>query len=161
MIATQKNHNGYARYGTRSYEARYIGHTLDVVGLAHLEEGGDVGDGSHTGRMNQLRRAVTCGLKFHNGGEQGSRLFDVGRVTACRAACDQILARVGITHELLRLRAAHGAGICLDGYKFESAARKNLAIDRIVQIEALVQAGFIDVEGVTVLHGELAHAQQA
>jgi hypothetical protein len=78
--------------------------------------------------------------------EARSGLLQIGRVAAHRAACDEVFAGVGVDHELLRLRAAHRARVGLDGDKLQAAAREDLAIDRIVQIEALVQAGLVDVE---------------
>ena len=140
---------------------RHVGHALDVGRLGHLEERGHFGDGCAAGRVNQLRLAVAGRLQLNHRVEPRSGLLKIGRVAADRAACDQVFAGVGVDHELLRLRAAHGAGVGLDGDELQAAAGEDLAVDRIVQIEALVQAGLVDVEGIAVLHGELAHAQQA
>ena len=90
-----------------------------------------------------------------------SGFLQVRRVAAHRAACDQVLAGVGVDHELLRLRAAHGARIGFDGDKLQPAAREDSAIGRVVQIVALVEPRRVDVEGIAVLHDELAHAQQS
>jgi hypothetical protein len=111
--------------------------------------------------VHELGSAVAGGLHLNHWREERCCLLEIGRVTADGAAGDEVFAGVGVDHELLRLRAAHGAGVCFDGHKLQSAASKDAAIDGVVQVEALVEAGFVDVEGVSVLHGELADAQQA
>ena len=54
-----------------------------------------------------------------------SCLLQIRRIAAHRAACNQVLARIGVDHELLRLRSAHRARIRLDRHKLQPAARKN------------------------------------
>ncbi len=111
--------------------------------------------------VDQLRGAVAGGVHLGHRLQPRDGLFEIGRVAADRAAGDQVLAGFGVDHELLRLRAAHGAGVGFDGDELEAAAGEDGAVDLVVQVEALVEAGGIDVEGVGVLHDELAHAQQA
>ena len=53
------------------------------------------------------------------------------------------------------------AGVGLDHDEREAAAGEDGAVGLVVLTVALVQAGGVDVEGVGVLHRELAHAQQA
>ena len=80
---------------------------------------------------------------------------------ALGAGGDQVFAGVGVDHELLRSGAAHGAGIGLDDDEAEAAAGEDGAVGLVVLVIAFVQAGGVDVEGVGVLHDELAHAEQA
>ena len=55
-------------------------------------------------------------------------LLEVGGVAAGAAAGDQVFAGVGVDHELLRLRAAHGAGVGFDGDELQAAAGEDAAV---------------------------------
>ena len=72
-----------------------------------------------------------------------------------------VLAVVGGREELLRLRAAHRARHRLDDDVVEAEPVEDPDVGVTVQLVALVEPGLVDVEGVAVLHDELAPAQQA
>ena len=61
----------------------------------------------------------------------------------------------------MRLAAAHGAGVGFHHGVAQSAALENAAVGLVVLVVGRVQPGLVHVEGVRVLHDELAHAQQA
>ncbi len=86
--------------------------------------------------------------------------LDVGRVAAVRAADVGVLAVLGRREELLGLRAAHGAGHRLDDDVVEAEPVEDPHVGVAVQLVALVEPGLVEVEGVAVLHDELAPAQQ-
>ena len=163
MVAAQKGRHAVPCVGlTFSADlARHVGHALDIRCRRNLEELGYVGDRRATRRRNQLRRAIAGRLHLNNWIEPRGCFFKIGGVPAHRAACNQVLARIGIDHELLRLRSAHRSRVRFDGHKLQPAARENLAVNRIVQVEAFVEASLVDIERIAVLHGELPHTQQA
>ena len=111
--------------------------------------------------MHQLRRAIPRCFHLRDRSELRSRLLQIGRISAHRAACDQVLAGVGVHHELLRLRAAHRAGISVNGNKPQAAALEDRAIGCVMQVVALIEPFLVQVEAVAVFHDELAHAHQA
>ena len=168
MIAAQKHCNQLpvACVLTRRNLLRHadlgdVRHALDVRGRRDVEEGRHICNRGAAGCMHQFRLAVS--RRFHLGDwiEARCGLFQICRVAADWAACNQVFARFGIHHELLRLRAAHGPRIGLDGHELKSAACEDRPVHLIMPVEALVQASHVDVEGVRILHDELAHAQQA
>ncbi len=140
---------------------RHVGHGLDVLVRRDLEELGNVGDSAFAGRVNQLRFTVTRGRELWNRRQLRGRLLQIGRVAAAWAAYDQVLAGVGVDHELVRLRAAHGAGVRLDDHVLQSTTVEDSAVSVVMLAIANVEPGGIDVEGVRILHGELADAQKA
>ena len=86
--------------------------------------------------------------------------LDVGGVVAAGAAHVGVLADGGLGEELLGLRAAHGAGLGLDDDVLEAELVEDPDVGVAVLLVARVEAGVVDVEGVAVLHHELAAAQQ-
>ncbi len=104
--------------------------------------------------------AVAGGGQVFNGREGGGGAFEVGGV-AGGGGGDEIFAGLGVDHELLRLRAAHGAGVGFDGDEVEAAAGEDAAVDGVVFVVGGVEAGRVEVEGVAVLHEELADAEEA
>ena len=136
------------------------GDALDILRRSDAEERGDVGDGRFTGGLDQLRQAVAGGFEVDDRCEPAGGLFEVRRV-AGGAGGDEVFAGLGVDHELLRLRATHRAGVGLDGDELQAAAGEDAAVDLVVLVVGDVQAGFVDVEGVGVLHDELTDPQQA
>ena len=61
----------------------------------------------------------------------------------------------------MRLAAAHRARVRLDRDVLQAAAVEDPAVGLVVLVVRGVEAGLVHVEGVGVLHDELAHAQQA
>ena len=88
-------------------------------------------------------------------------LLQVRRVVAVRAADHDVLAGLGRAHELDRVRAAHVAAGRLDRDGRDAEPGEDPLVRAAVQLEGLVQAGFVHVEAVGVLHRELADPQQA
>jgi len=79
----------------------------------------------------------------------GSRVTSPSRYSPRSRRPDSLRSdppRVGVAHELLRLRTAHRAGIGSTATNF-NPQRERFAIDRIMQIETLVQP-LVNVEGV-------------
>jgi hypothetical protein len=72
-----------------------------------------------------------------------------------------VLAVLGGREELLGLAAAHRSGHRLDDDVVEAEPVEDLDVGVAVLLVALVQPGLVDVEGVGVLHDELAAAQDA
>ena len=93
-------------------------------------------------------------------GDHGGDGLDVGRVAA-GGAHEGVLADLGGVQEFLALGAAHGAGGGGHRNDLEAEALEDLQVGAAVRGVAGVQAGVVDVEGVGVLHDELAAAQQA
>ena len=87
--------------------------------------------------------------------------LDVGGVVAVRAADVGVLAVLGGGQELLGHRAAHRAGGGLDDDVVEAEPVEGLHVGRSVGGVRLLQALVGGVEGVGVLHDELAAAQDA
>ncbi len=103
---------------------------------------------------------VAFGIGGGARGRRGDGLFQVRRVAAGRADGDEILAGIGGDHELVGLAAAHGAGVGFDHGVFQAAALEDAAVGLVVLVVGGVESGLVDVEGVRVLHDELAHAEE-
>ena len=112
-------------------------------------------DGVHT-RSLELRKRVG---RVRHGMRRGLGGFGVGRITA-GAACDFSLARVGKHHVFLRSVAADLARVGHDHAVIEAHAVEHVDIGLAHASVAGIQAGFIGVEAVGVLHNELAAAHE-
>ena len=140
---------------------RHVGDALDVGTGLDIEELCDVGDGGLAGRRDQLWHAVArCG-HFFDGREARGGFFEIGGVAAGGTAGDEVFARIAVDHELLRLGAAHRSGVRFDDDEVQSGAGEDGSIGSIVEFVAAVEAGFIQIKAVAVLHDELADAQEA
>ena len=138
---------------------RVAGGPGTVVAGVLLVEVGDQGvDGRGVGRLLGVgRRRVVV---RHGRGRTHLDGLDVGGVVAQRAAHVGVLADRGPRQELLGLRAAHGAGGGLDDDVLEAEPVEDPDVGVTVPLVGLVEPGVVDVEGVGVLHHELATAQQ-
>src|SRR6185369_6347220 len=87
-------------------------------------------------------------------------LFDIGRIVAGTARDDRILSRIGQHHEFMGPVPADRAGVGLDGTEFETATLKDPAIRLIHLFVGDISTLFVSVEGVGILHDELAAAHQ-
>jgi len=74
---------------------------------------------------------------------------------------DNVLAGGARRHVLVGAAAAHHPGVALHPVPGDAAAVEDPRVGRGVRLVGGVQAGAVTVEGVRVLHRELAHAQQA
>ncbi len=134
---------------------------LDQVGGGDAEEGGDFVDTAHRRGMDGFRlfggrQRPRRGL----GNRSGDRLFDVGAVVAGGAREDGILTGVREHHELVRLGAADVAGVGLDLGVAEPAPFEDAAVGCLHGPVGQVEVFGIGVEGVGVLHDELAPAHE-
>ena len=114
-------------------------------------------DGRGPGRL--LRVGGRGVVVRHGRGREGVDRLDVRGVVAPRAADVGVLADGGLGQELLGLRAAHGPGLGLDDDVVEAETVEDPDVGVAVLLVRRVEAGVVDVEGVGVLHRELAAAQ--
>ena len=87
------------------------------------------------------------------------RDLDVGGVAL--AEHDLVLAGGARRHVLVRAGAAHHPDVALDAVEAQPGALHHAVVGADVQRVALLHAGLVAVEGVGVLHDELARAQHA
>lgn len=125
-----------------------------VLGVEHLHEGLDGGgvrrgDDLGSGHLGEVHG---CGLGHLHG-------LDVGGIPGL-VADEGVLADLADRQELLRRGAAHGAGRRLDDDVVEAEAVEDPDVGRAVGVVGLLQTFVGDVEGVGVLHDELAATQQ-
>jgi hypothetical protein len=101
-----------------------------------------------------LRRARAC---------RGQCLgqFDVGGVIRVRAEGDVVFAGIGQHVEFMRAGAADRAGVGRDGAEFQAQAGEDAAVGVVHVAVFALQVGERGVEGVAVLHQELAAAHDA
>ncbi len=163
VIAAEKGGNAVpcVRRSGRAALEGHVGHALDVGGGGDFEESSHIGDGGAAGRGDKLGQAIAGRFHLSDWIEEGRCLFEVGRVAADGTTGDEVFAGAGVDHELLGLGAAHGAGVGFDGDEAEAAAGEDSAIDGVVEVEGLVEACLVDIKGIAVLHGELAHTKEA
>ena len=110
--------------------------------------------------MDEFGEAVAGGGEVFYGGELAGGLFEICGVAGCGGG-DEVFTGFGVDHEFLGAGAAHGAGVGVYGYELEAAAGEDAAVGVVVLLVAEVEACLVDVEGVGVLHGELADAEEA
>ena len=114
------------------------------------------------GRMEMRRLQIEHRLRSHTryGNARRLGLLGVRRVLARVAAENGVLAAAGQHVELVREAAADGAAVGLDRAELDAEARE----DALVGLEhppiLAVGIRIVDVEGVAVLHDELAAAHQ-
>ena len=130
-----------------------------AAGEALVDECDERVDGRRVGRVldpGRWRVGPIDGGRYH--GDDG---FDVGCVAATRALDERVLADRARVDELLAGRSAHrpGCGRHDDNIEAESLERVDVhpAVERVAGRESVV----VDVEGVRVLHQELAATQDA
>src|SRR5439155_11034296 len=120
-----------------------------------LEQRGDLRDRPRARRRDLFplpRKKL--GLRGHR-----PRELDVGGVAALRAHRDLVLAGRAGCHELVGTLAAHQPGVRLDDVVAQSAAIEDLAVRAFVRGVRTVEGGLVRIEGVRVLHHELARAE--
>ena len=120
-------------------------------------DGGGVGGvlGVRGGRV-----AAPVGLRRDRLGGAHPDGLDVGGVVARGAADVGVLADLGLGEELLARRPAHRTGRRLDDDVLEAEPVEDPDVGVAVLLVGLLEPGVVDVEGVGVLHHELAPAQQ-
>ena len=122
----------------------------------HLEAPRDVGHGDQAGRLDDLGRVDA--LRQLDGLRVGGGDLDVGGVA--RGQRDVVLARGGRRHVLVRAVAAHRPDVGLDPVPLDPAPVHHAVVGLAVALVVRVQALLVAIEGVGVLHDELARAQQ-
>src|SRR6185437_3883023 len=137
------------------------GERFDLLFWRDAKVLGDIFDRLFAGCVYQFGRAVPGGLKIFYGLQTRRRFFQIGCITALRTARDHVFARVRVDHELVRLRSAHSAGVRFHDDESQAAASKGCSVGIVVFSVRDIQSGGVDVEGVRVLHDELANAQQS
>ena len=121
-------------------------------------------------RGEGINRGDTRGLALFGGRQRfrialfrprGHNRLNVGGVVAVRRADEGVLTDLGDREEFLRRGSAHRArGGLADGVLDAQAVEDSL-VGGAVTVVGLVQAGVVHVEGVGILHHELAPAQDA
>ena len=133
---------------------------LDLAGSRRAPfHGRQVLDGAHIRGRKFLRGLQNRPL--FGGGRATHRFFKIRRIAAGTAGRDPILSRVGPKHELDGLVAPHRARRGLDRHGIEPEPFEDPAIGFEMNFEGAVEAGFIDVHRVGILHGEFTHPEQA
>ena len=88
-------------------------------------------------------------------------LFDVGGVIRTRRKRDGVLARISQHLEFVGDIAANGASVGLHGTEPQTQACKNPRVGVIHVLVFGAEAGFIEMEGIGILHQELARPHDA
>ena len=131
---------------------------LTGAAFGELEERRDLGDRSKAGSMDLLQGSVAGALANRDLG--GGRLV-VSCVTARVAVDERGLAGVGEGHELDGGVSTDLTRISDDGQGLEAAALADIRVRLLHIVVGLLQRLLRRVEGVTILHDELAAAHEA
>ena len=155
MIAAQQQQDEFGALAL-------LGHHGDCLyGLRQrqIEEGGDVlAPGlARGGYLFHSHCATRDGFRGRNGLGQ----FHIGRVVRCRAEGDRIFPGVGEDMKLVRTRAANGAGIGRHSAELQAQPGEDAAVGVEHIAVFAFQIGIRGVEGIAVLHQELASAHDA
>ena len=129
---------------------------LEQRALRHVQRAGDLGDRGQPGRRHLLGRGARRGQLDRRG--LAARHLDVGGVAGRQR--DVVLARRARRHVLVGAEAAHHPDVRLDPVPLEPAAVEDAVVGAAEVLVVLVEAGAVAVEGVGVLHDELARAQE-
>ena len=121
-----------------------------------LDQGGD---GRGAGGVVHLGFGQTVGRQRLR--DRGDHRLDVGGVTGLQAAHVGVLADLAFGQEFLRCAAAHRAGDRRDDDVAHRQSVEDLLVGLAVRVILSLEPVVVDVEGVGVLHQELATAQDA
>ena len=136
-----------------------VDEALDHPRRRDAEELDDVVDSALARRFDLDHRRL--GLVLPGRGPRARfGLLEVRPVAARGAADDGVLARVGEHHELLGGAAADRARVRLDDREIQAAAPEDLAVGRVLRLVGAVEPLGVHVEGVAVVHQELAPAHE-
>ena len=153
VIAAQQHQHGLAvRHQHQALHLRGLGQPGEPRPRPRWSCGRACGTPRARGRLRDRRRSARRAPRRPSPGSPSSRSF---------ADRHQVFAGIRRHHELVRLAAAHGAGVRLHHQVFQAAAVEDAAVRVVVLVVGDVQPGLVQVEGVGILHEELAHAQQA
>ncbi len=132
---------------------------FDGVGQRQVQQLGHIGAGAlaRRGRLGHGLRGSSTGL----GRRQAFGLFDVGRVIAVGAVDDGVLAGRGNHLELFAQIATDGAAVCAHGTVLQAETVKDALVGSAHGLVADLGGVAVLVEGIGVLHDELAATHQA
>ena len=134
-------------------------HRFDGKRCGQLQKCAELSNGLDARGMHLLHHL--CGGRARRGRRNGFGEFNVGRVVRLRAVGDGVFAGVGEHMEFMRSGAADRAGVGSDGAEFQSQSRENAAVG-VVHVAVFAQkVVVVHVEGIGVLHQELAAAHHA
>ena len=146
VVAAHEGHDQPARLGHHRIGLEHVA-GLDAEGVGHG------GDRRRPRRVQVAARgrigATGCGI--------GARDLGVGRVAGRQR--DVVLARRARRHVLVRARAAHHPDVGLDAVPLQADAVADAVVGLDELLVGRVQALVVAIEGVGVLHDELARAQ--
>ena len=94
-------------------------------------------------------------------GQHALRLLDVRGITTLTTRRDPVFSRIASQHEFNRSIAAHHARGRFDRNNLKPESLEHPAIRFEVLIEGVIEPSLIQIEGIGILHGEFADAQQA
>ena len=151
VVARDDRDNGVAR-------SVDDGQRLTRAVLGEAEELGHRGDRAHAGRVDLLQGTIAGNLG--NGDLSGSGLV-VRSVAASVAVHERRLAGIGECHELDGGVAANLAGIRHNRQGLEAAALADVRVRLLHVVVGLLQGLLRGIEGIAVLHDELAAAHEA
>ena len=112
-------------------------------------------------RISEAIREVLAYVDYAIASGESMRDLGVGGVGALWAEEAGVLAVFGEVDKLVGVAAAHGARVGEDGDGGEGAALENAGVGVVHLAIGDVEAVEVGVEGVEVLHGELAEADEA
>ncbi|MCY1404513.1 hypothetical protein D9M71_197220 [compost metagenome] len=118
-----------------------------------------VGDGLGVRGVDQLQLLARCGALGLAG--QGLGLLDVGGVIGAVAEGDVVFTGLGQHVEFVGTGAADGAGIGQYGAEIQAQAAEHVAVRLVHAVIGFLQRFLAHVEGIGILHHELASAHQA
>ena len=140
--------------GLRSFQG-----AVDKLGVQFVHALDESLDGRRVGGVHDdCRRGFLGDFDFL--GNHGGDGLNVCRVAA-RGTHEGVLTDRGRVQELFTAGAAHRAGLRGHNDNLQAQALENALVGGTVRHVRLVQALIVNVEGVGVLHNELAAAQQA
>ena len=152
IAAQQQGHRG-------RFRSRYQQGLQALLGR-NVEELAEIGDGAHARRGDAPQ--VPAGRRPERfRGRRHRHRFHVGGEAVGVRKGDGVLAGVGQHMEFLRLAAADGAGVRLHDPVGELQAVEDPGIGTAHGLVGIFQARFVQVEGVGVLHHELARPHDA
>ena len=125
-----------------------------------VEALGQILDRLHAWRLEFLR-GTTVIRRRGSGRALADRLLDVRRIVAALAVHHFVFAGLGRHHELVRVSAAHDAGVGLHGDRTQAAALKNPRVGIVHSLVTGVGRLIVGIEAVCVLHDELLGAHKA
>ena len=134
------------------------GDGFDRLFYGDVQELGQVFNGRAVRRFDEFHIFCVFCRHFHG---LGDGLFDIGCIVAFRARYDFGFAGLGQGHKFVCMVAADLTAVGFDRLEVQAAAREDARVSLVFILIALVQAFFVDVEGIGVFHDKFAAAHEA